>query len=284
MSPRSRRQSRAKSRRKVGTGVGNRRFAEAAGATFYRTAIDRLQAAQIPFLVGGAYALEVLTGIVRRTKDFDIFLREEDVDRCLIVLSDAGYRTELTYPHWLGKAFCGEEFIDLIFNSGNGFCRVDQAWFQHARSGRILGLELKLCPVEEIIWQKSFILERNRCDIADVAHLLRDCGAALEWQRLLTRFGDFWRVLLAQIMLFDFVYPGHRNNVPDWVRDRLWWLYREDKSSTTTGDRSCYGTLLSASQFLRDIDLEGYRDIRLPPTGILSREQIAIWTSNFMQH
>src|SRR4051812_10226008 len=42
------------------------------GSTFYRAALRRLRTAKIPFLVGGAYALEVHTGIVRRTKDFDI--------------------------------------------------------------------------------------------------------------------------------------------------------------------------------------------------------------------
>ena len=76
-----------------------------AGSTFYRAAIRRLVEAEIPFLVGGAYALEAHTGIVRRTKDFDIFMLEEDVKRTLQVLSRAGYQTEFTFPHWIAKAF-----------------------------------------------------------------------------------------------------------------------------------------------------------------------------------
>src|SRR6266446_9055680 len=42
--------------------------------TFYRQALLTLQAAQVPFLVGGAYALAHYTGITRHTKDVDIFV------------------------------------------------------------------------------------------------------------------------------------------------------------------------------------------------------------------
>lgn len=249
---------------------------------FYCVALKKLMAANLPFLVGGAYALEVHTGIVRRTKDFDIFMLKKDAKQALHVLSEAGYRTELTFPHWIGKAFSGDEFIDVIFSSGNGFCRVDRAWFDHAARGPVLGLDLAICPVEETIWQKSFILERDRCDVADVAHLLRHCGARLDWRRLLKRFGQCHAVLLAQIILFQFIYPGHRDAVPDWVVEEL--LARRGKDAQPrSGDKQCFGTLLSATQYLRDIDKEGYFDARMPPHGHMNAGDIEIWTANFMQ-
>src|SRR5262245_47032132 len=102
---------------------------DSAGSTFYRHAVEVLNKRKIPFLVGGAYALECHTGIVRRTKDLDIFVLPEDVRRVLKTLAKAGYQTELTFPHWLGKAFHGDDFLDVIFNSGNGICRVDSQWF-----------------------------------------------------------------------------------------------------------------------------------------------------------
>jgi hypothetical protein len=255
-----------------------------AGAEFYRAALNRLGAAAVPFLVGGAYALEVHAGIHRRTKDLDIFVLADDADRCLKVLASEGYRAELTFPHWLGKVYCGEEFIDVIFSSGNGCCPVDQAWFDNARPGRVLDINLSLCPIEEIIWQKAFILERDRCDVADVAHLLRHHAATLDWNRLIDRFGDNAPVLFAQLVLFDFIFPGHRGSVPDWVRQRLLHEHQLARRQFVGSAPVVQGTLLSASQYLRDIDQEGYHDARLPPTGRMSREQIAIWTANFMQH
>jgi hypothetical protein len=212
---------------------------------FYRAALRRLLEAEIPFLVGGAYALEAHTRIIRRTKDF----------------------------------------IDIIFNSGNGICRVDETWFDFAIDGRVLGLDLKLCPAEETIWQKSFILERDRCDVADVAHLLRHVGRRLDWQRLIRRFDRRWRVLLAQVVLFDFVYPDHRDSIPKWVRKELIKRFRDDKPDEAQGsdDPICHGTLLSATQYLRDVDLEGYRDARLEPIWGMSKDEIAVWTANFMK-
>ena len=55
-----------------------------------------------------------------------------DVDGCLDVLTAAGFETEITFPHWLAKAYAGRDFIDLIFSSGNGVAVVDDEWFEHA--------------------------------------------------------------------------------------------------------------------------------------------------------
>jgi hypothetical protein len=251
------------------------------GSTFYRAALRRLMAANIPFLVGGAYALEVHTGIVRRTKDFDIFMLKRDVPAALDLLARAGYQTELTFPHWIAKAFCGEDFLDIIFSSGNALCPVDELWFEHAVPGNVLGMELQMCPAEETIWQKSFILERDRCDVADVAHLIRHCGERLDWQRLLRRFGMHWRMLLAQVVLFDFIFPGHRGSIPVAVRGDLMRKLQQEHAPAKA--QECRGTLLSATQYLRDVDLEGYRDARLEPQGNMSKEEIAVWTANFMK-
>src|SRR5688572_23098251 len=115
-------------------------------AAFYRIVLEILNRARIRFLVGGAYALGPYTGIERHTKDFDVFVLPEDGDRVLSTLADAGYRTELTFPHWLGKIHQDDAFVDIIFSSGNGIARVDEAWFQHATEGEIFGLKLRLCP------------------------------------------------------------------------------------------------------------------------------------------
>jgi hypothetical protein len=253
------------------------------GAAFYRAALKSLQAGGVPFLVGGAYALEVHTGIVRRTKDFDIFVLKQDVTRTLNVLRDAGYQTELTFPHWIAKAFAGEDYLDIIFSSGNGLCPVDQGWFDHAATSRVLGIDLGICPAEETIWQKAFILERDRCDVADVAHLIRHCGERLDWQRLLQRFDRRWRVLLAHLVLFDFIYPSHRTAIPAAVRKELFQRVElEDERSDDTA-QECHGTLLSATQYLHAVDREGYRDVRLQPLGAMTKEDLALWTANFMQ-
>src|SRR5690554_6568872 len=121
-----------------------------AAFTFYQRMVARLCAEKVPFLVGGAYALGYYTGIERHTKDFDIFVERRDYDGVMQLLADEGCITELTYPHWLGKARCGDEFIDVIFSSGNGVASVDEDWFRHAPQVQLLGHTVSLCPAEEM--------------------------------------------------------------------------------------------------------------------------------------
>jgi hypothetical protein len=246
---------------------------------FYCRVLGTLTAAGIPALVGGAYAFARYTGIERHTKDFDIFLHRRDVGDALRALHAAGWRTELTFPHWLAKAYCGDDFVDLIFSSGNGVAEVDDLWFAHATEDHVLDVPARLIPAEEMIWSKSFIMERERFDGADIAHVLRARGAELDWPRLLARFGDRWRVLLGHLVLFGFVYPGERDRVPAWVlRDLMARLERETASPPPAG-RVCQGTILSREQYLPDIECWGYRDARCLPGGTMTAAEIEQWTA-----
>jgi len=81
---------------------------------------------------GGAYALRQYAGIVRDTKDLDVFCLPVDHPRILAVLAAAGYETQVAHPIWLAKAFCGDDFVDIIFSSGNSVCTVDDVWCSQA--------------------------------------------------------------------------------------------------------------------------------------------------------
>jgi hypothetical protein len=245
---------------------------------FYCRSLALLTEAGSPFLVGGAYALQRYTAIERHTKDFDIFVRKEDCKPILDIFSAAGYQTELTFPHWLGKAFCGGDFIDVIFSSGNGIAIVDDEWFEYAVESEVLGMPAKFCPPEEILWSKMFIMERERFDGADVAHLLFACAETLDWNRLLRRFGPYWQVLLSHLILFQFIYPSHRDRIPDWVMMELTCRLNKLMTSAPSAERICQGTILSRAQYLVDVDRRGYMDARLAHEK-MTAEQIAHWTA-----
>jgi hypothetical protein len=248
-------------------------------AGFYVASFRALQNARIPFLVGGAFALSRYTGIFRDTKDVDVFVRPADIEPALAALGKAGYRTELTFAHWLGKAFDGDHMIDIIFSSGNGFAQVDDLWFEHAVDDVVLGVPTRLSPVEEMIWSKAFIMERERYDGADIAHLLRARAESLDWRRLLQRFDRHWRVLLSHLVLFGFIYPAERTRIPGRVMAeflrRLGAEYREGAPAESV----CCGTLLSRAQYLVDVDTWGYQDARLGPGGTMTADEVAEWTA-----
>src|ERR671930_659088 len=126
-------------------------------ADFYIDMLRKLQSTNIPFLVGGAFAFSHYAHVPRDTKDIDVFVKPDDCPRVLEAFDQLGYHTEIPFPHWLGKIRCGDHFMDVIFNSGNGVARVD----------------------------------------------------------------DLWRVLLSHLILFGFVYPDKRQNIPAWVMEEL---------------------------------------------------------------
>jgi hypothetical protein len=100
-------------------------------------------------------------------------------------------------------------------------CAVDDEWFARSQNCTILETPVKIVPLEEMIWQKSYIMERERFDGADIAHLLLKCGERIDWEHLLTRFGPDWRVLLSHLVLFGFIYPSRIGLVPAKVVEGL---------------------------------------------------------------
>jgi hypothetical protein len=248
---------------------------DSSAAAFYLDVLTRLAAEGVPFLIGGAFALTRYSSIHRDTKDLDIFMRPADARRALRLMRDAGYKTELVFPHWLGKIQGNGHFIDVIFSSGNGIARVDDAWFEHAVADEVLGVDVQLCPPEEMIWSKAFIQERERFDGADVLHLFHALGERLDWSRLLARFDSHWPVLFSHVVLFRYVYPDRHDRIPDWVVSELAARFASDRPSPA---HVCHGTLLSREQYLWDLDRLGYDDARLRPRGTMTRDEIDIWT------
>lgn len=252
---------------------------ETPSRAFYREAMDVLSRAGVPFLVGGAFAFIHQAGIDRSTKDLDIFVRPSDVNRLLAACTAAGYDADLMFSHWLAKIRTHHGFIDVIFSSGNGVAVVDDGWFEHATEREVLGTTVKVAPAEESLWSKAFVMERERYDGADVAHIILAHGERLDWGRLVDRFGPLWRVLLSHLVLFGFIYPSERSKVPAWVLEELLQRLSAELAAPDAAEPVCYGTLLSWSQYLGDVLGGSFRDARIRPYGNLTPEEVARWTS-----
>ncbi len=252
---------------------------ETPSRAFYREAMDVLSRAGVPFLIGGAFAFIHQAGIDRSTKDLDIFVRPGDVNRLLAACAAAGYDADLVFSHWLAKIRTTSGFIDVIFSSGNGVAVVDEAWFEHGAEREVLGVRVQVAPAEESIWSKAFVMERERYDGADVAHIILAHGERLDWRRLIDRFAQHWRVLLSHLLLFGFIYPSARSRVPLRIMRELLDRLAPELAAPDADDPVCYGTLLSWSQYLGDVFGGNFRDARIRPYGSLTAEEVARWTS-----
>lgn len=228
----------------------------------YRRALQALNDASIPYVVAGAYAIYEHTGIYRQTKDLDLFVEPSVVVPAARALHEAGFVMRLDDLHWLAKGFVGDKFVDLIYGMGNGVAFIDEQWVRHSKPGVLAAQPVAIAPAEELIWHRLFINERHRHDMSDVVHLILCSGDVLDWERLLTRVGPHWPLLLAQLQIFSFVYPGSRSNVPAWVMEQLIEQARADIARDEADADVTRGTLLSRFSFAIDVREWGFSDPR----------------------
>lgn len=228
----------------------------------YRRALEALNAAGVDCVVAGAYAIYEHTGIYRKTKDLDLFFEPKSILPAARALRDAGFVMRLEDDHWLAKATSGEYFVDLIYGMGNGMSFIDEGWIRHSRPGILAATPVKIAPAEELIWHRLFISERHRHDMSDIVHLILCIGDALDWERLVARVGGNWPLLLSQVLMFAYVYPGHKSNIPKWVPEQLLErarleFEREDEDLDLTR-----GPVISRFSFTIDVREWGFHDPR----------------------
>jgi hypothetical protein len=228
----------------------------------YRRALEALNAAGVPFVVAGAYAIYEHTGIYRKTKDLDLFFEPKAVVPAARALRAAGFVTRLEDLHWLAKATSGEWFVDLIYGMGNGIARIDEGWIRHSHPSILAGCPVMIAPAEELMWHRLFISERHRHDMSDIVHLVLCHGQNLDWERILARTGDNWPLLLSQVLMFSYVYPGYRTNVPNWVPERLLERARAQIGRDEAGLEFTRGPLISRFSFAIDVREWGFTSPR----------------------
>src|SRR5690606_24480946 len=226
----------------------------------YRLALRSLNEAGIPYVVSGLYAIFEYTGIYRQTKDLDLLMEPQHVVPAARVLKAQGFHTHLEQAHWIAKALMDEATIDLIYGMGNGLQLIDEAWYRYSRAGILAATPVRVAPAEELIWHRLVISERHRSDMADVVHLILARGDGLNWVRVLAWVGEHWRLLLARLHSFDFVYPGYRRRVPAGVREELYERAYEEMYDEGS-PRICRGTLVSRFSFAIDVNEWGFRDL-----------------------
>ena len=244
----------------------------------YKRALQALNEAGHPYVVAGAYAIYEHTGIYRKTKDLDLFCEPEAVIAVMETLKAVGFTARLEQSHWLAKAIADDgHFIDIIYGMGNGLALIDRDWHQHSTPAILAASEVRVAPPEELIWHRLFINERHRHDMADIAHLIYCKGDQMDWRRLVEKSGENWPLLLSQLLMFRYVYPGHMEKVPQWVAEEL--LRRAHDSfgePSSKGDDMTRGTLISRFSFAIDVNEWGFRDLREEKIQAMERSDVIV--------
>jgi hypothetical protein len=187
----------------------------------FREVLELMEREHVPVVVSGAFALHEHTGIWRDTKDLDLFMPASEVGRALEVLNRDGFETEVMDPVWLAKARRGDYFVDLITGMSNAVVRVDYTWIRRASRSEVFGMSARVLAPEELIASKVFVTRRERFDGADICHIIYGTRGNFDWQRLMSLMGEHWQMLLWCLVLYQYIYPGYCNYVPEAIWQEL---------------------------------------------------------------
>lgn len=217
----------------------------------------------MPYVIGGAFAVFHYSGVWRNTKDLDVFVTPSRRQEAMDALAKLGFNTWIKHEPWLAKATMDPYYVDVVYGMGNWLAPVDDVWIDKAAPGTFLNVPVHFAPPEEIIWAKAFIATRERYDGGDVNHIIQGTKGNLDWRRIVDRFDGHWEVLLASLIMFRYVYPSHRDYVPNWVLRDLLAHLRESMIEPWRGGKLCRGPIIDGiGTYSMDIQEFGYRDAR----------------------
>ena len=223
----------------------------------YLLALRALRMAHVPFVIGGAWALEHYIRLGRATLDLDLMIEPSQLDPAVHALAEAGARL-LDQDATQNRMCLHDAEVDLVHHFAQGAYAIDASWILRGRPARIFDSAASIAAPEDLLWTKMFVAARHRFDGADVVHLMRATGKTLDWDLLNEHLEPYPELLLAYLHLFQYIYPSDWNLVPTRIMDDLMAGFAAPSEPSST--RICRGTLIDRSSFVYDIVSGGYED------------------------
>jgi hypothetical protein len=152
-----------------------------------KKAFAALREAELPVLLGGSLAVWARGGPETR-HDLDLVLKEEDADRALQVLADAGMRPEKPPEEWLYKAWDGDVLIDLIFQP-RGLV-VDDELLERGEFLHVLGITIPVMSIEDVLATKLLAMHEHELDYTGLLRIARSVREQIDWRYLRERTRD----------------------------------------------------------------------------------------------
>ena len=155
-------------------------------ATMKRAAAA-LREAGVPFMLGGGLAIWARGG-PPTDHDVDLFLREEDADRALDVLTGAGFVPERPPEHWLYKAWDAGNLVDLVFHPAGG--PVDDGHFARATELEVSAQRVLVASIDDVLVTKLLAISEQAPDYRVVLEIARALREQVNWRSVARRTSD----------------------------------------------------------------------------------------------
>ena len=152
-----------------------------------KKAAGALREGGITFVLGGGIA-SAAQGGPESDHDVDLLLRPQDADRALAVLDEAGFRPERPPEGWLYKAWDGDVFVDLIFQTSEG--EVADNVFERATDMEVYAVPMLVLAPEDLLASKLLALDEMTLDYKPILEIARALREQVNWPSVRERTSD----------------------------------------------------------------------------------------------
>jgi Uncharacterised nucleotidyltransferase len=152
-----------------------------------KKAAGALREAGVPFLLAGGLA-SAARGGPETEHDVDLFVKREDADRALVVLEKEGFSPERPPEGWLYKAWDGDVFIDLIFQTAAG--DVTDEHFERADEFEVYAVPMLVQAPEDLLVTKLLALDEMSLDLKSCLQIARALREQIDWEEVRERTSE----------------------------------------------------------------------------------------------
>jgi hypothetical protein len=144
-----------------------------------KKAVAALRDHNVPYLLGGGLAVWARGG-PERDHDLDFMVREEDADRALQALVDAGMRPEKPPEGWLYKAYDENGvMVDVIYRPTEN--PVTDEMLARGEELEVMAIQVTVMSPEDVFVSKLLALREHELDYDSVIEMTRSVREQIDW-------------------------------------------------------------------------------------------------------
>lgn len=150
-------------------------------ATTLKRVASALKAADIPFALGGSFAVYAHGGH-SSDHDVDFLLREQDKDQALAELAKVGFRTEQPPEDWLVKVYDEDRMVDLIYRPVES--PVTDETLRDTERISVEAIFMPVISASQLMIHKLLSYSQHHCDFATGLPVARSLREQIDWTRV----------------------------------------------------------------------------------------------------
>jgi putative nucleotidyltransferase-like protein len=180
-------------------------------ATTLKRVASTLKAADIPFALGGSFAVYAHGGH-SSDHDVDFLLREQDKEVALSALADVGFRTEQPPEDWLVKVYDEDRMVDLIYRPVES--PVTDETLNDTEQISVEAIYMPVLSASQLMIHKLLSYSQHYCDFATGLPVARSLREQIDWERVRREtagspYAEAFLVLLDRLDVVPFPGDGH---------------------------------------------------------------------------